>query len=49
DITKAKAVLGWQPQVDRAEGLRITWEYFKSLPTERLYEEAHHRDFVKNA
>ncbi|MEY3096974.1 MAG: hypothetical protein RL647_564, partial [Bacteroidota bacterium] len=40
DITKAKAVLGWQPQVDRAEGLRITWEYFKSLPTERLYEEA---------
>ncbi|MFN5414904.1 MAG: UDP-glucuronic acid decarboxylase family protein [Bacteroidota bacterium] len=48
DITKAKAVLGWQPQVDRAEGLRITWEYFKSLPTERLYEEAHHRDFVKN-
>ena len=49
DITRAKAVLGWQPQVDRAEGLRITWEYFKSLPTERLYEEAHHRDFVKNA
>jgi dTDP-glucose 4,6-dehydratase len=49
DITKAKAVLGWQPQVDRAEGLRITWEYFKSLPMERLYEEAHHRDFVKNA
>jgi dTDP-glucose 4,6-dehydratase len=49
DITKAKAVLGWQPQVDRADGLRITWEYFKSLPTERLYEEAHHRDFLKNA
>ena len=47
DITKAKAVLGWEPKVDRAEGLRITWEYFKSLPTERLYEEAHHRDFVK--
>ena len=47
DITKAKDVLGWLPQVDRAEGLRITWEYFKSLPTERLYEEAHHRDFIK--
>ena len=45
DITKAKAVLGWQPQVDRAEGLRITWEYFKSLPKERLKEEVHHRDF----
>ena len=49
DITKAKAILNWGPKVDRAEGLRITWEYFKSLPTERLYEEAHHRDFVKNA
>lgn len=49
DITKAKAILNWGPKVDRAEGLRITWEYFKSLPMERLYEEAHHRDFVKNA
>ena len=49
DITKAKAVLGWEPKVDRSEGLRITWEYFKSLPKERLYEEAHHRDFVKNS
>jgi dTDP-glucose 4,6-dehydratase len=34
DITKAKAVLGWEPKVDRAEGLRITWEYFQSLPEE---------------
>ena len=49
DITKAKAILNWGPKVDRAEGLRITWEYFKSLPTERLYEESHHRDFVKNS
>lgn len=46
DITKAKAILGWEPKVDRSEGLRITWEYFKSLPTDRLYEEALHRDFV---
>jgi dTDP-glucose 4,6-dehydratase len=49
DIAKAKAILNWGPKVDRAEGLRITWEYFKSLPTERLYEESHHRDFVKNS
>ena len=48
DITKAKAILNWGPKVDREEGLRITWEYFKSLPTERLYEESHHRDFVKS-
>jgi len=29
DISKAKEVLGWEPQVDRAEGLRRTLEYFK--------------------
>jgi dTDP-glucose 4,6-dehydratase len=34
DITKAKAILGWEPKVSRAEGLKITYEYFKSLPRE---------------
>ena len=29
DITKAKEVLGWEPQVDRAEGLEKTLAYFK--------------------
>jgi dTDP-glucose 4,6-dehydratase len=29
DISKAKEVLGWEPQIDRAEGLRRTLEYFK--------------------
>ncbi|GAB5554099.1 MAG: SDR family oxidoreductase [Saprospiraceae bacterium] len=29
DITKAKEILGWEPKVDRAEGLRRTYEYFK--------------------
>ncbi|MEZ4803952.1 MAG: UDP-glucuronic acid decarboxylase family protein [Bacteroidia bacterium] len=45
DISKAKEVLGWQPKVNRAEGLKITYDYFKSLPSERLYEEPHGRDF----
>lgn len=36
DITKAKELLGWEPKVGRAEGLRITYEYFKSLPKEEL-------------
>jgi dTDP-glucose 4,6-dehydratase len=36
DITKAKTILGWQPKVSRAEGLKITYEYFKSLPKEEL-------------
>lgn len=47
NITKAKEILGWEPRYDRSEGLKITWDYFKSLPKERLYEEAHHRDFIK--
>jgi dTDP-glucose 4,6-dehydratase len=34
DITKARTMLGWEPKVDRSEGLKITYEYFKSLPKE---------------
>ena len=34
DITKAKELLGWEPKVDRAEGLKITYEYFKNLSPE---------------
>ena len=30
DITKAREILGWGPQVSRSEGLRITIDYFKS-------------------
>ncbi|MCB0513374.1 MAG: SDR family oxidoreductase [Bacteroidetes bacterium] len=29
DITKAKNILGWEPKIGRAEGLKITLEYFK--------------------
>ena len=32
DITKARNLLGWEPKVDRAEGLKKTYDYFKSLP-----------------
>lgn len=34
DITRAKEILGWQPTVDRAKGLQITYDYFRSLPKE---------------
>jgi len=34
DITKAKAILDWEPKVHRTEGLKKTYEYFKSLPSE---------------
>lgn len=38
DITRAREILGWEPKVNRAEGLRITYEYFKNLPKEELYK-----------
>jgi dTDP-glucose 4,6-dehydratase len=34
DITKARTLLGWEPKVSRRDGLKITYEYFKSLPEE---------------
>lgn len=45
DITKAKELLGWEPKVSRAEGLKITYEYFKSLPKDVL-EKVEHKDFT---
>ena len=42
DITKAREVLGWEPKVSRSEGLKITYEYFKSLPE----KEIQHKDFT---
>lgn len=44
DITKAKEILGWEPKVSRAEGLKITYEYFKSLSKEEL-NKTEHRTF----
>ena len=32
DITKARTILGWEPKVGREEGLKITLDYFMSLP-----------------
>lgn len=31
NITKAKEILGWEPKVSRAEGMRRTYEYFKTV------------------
>jgi dTDP-glucose 4,6-dehydratase len=41
NIEKARRILGWEPKVNRADGLKITYEYFKSLPTEVLYAREH--------
>ncbi len=46
DITKAKSILDWEPKVARAEGLKITYDYFRNLPKEELYKKDH-REFKK--
>ena len=46
DTTKAKEILGWSAKVSRSEGLKITYDYFKTLPTEVLYQREH-KDFQK--
>lgn len=45
DIAKAKQILGWEPKVDRSEGLKITYEYFKSLSKEELLKQP--KEFYK--
>ncbi len=42
DITKARALLDWEPKIDRKEGLKRTYAYFKSLPKEELSQTAHY-------
>ena len=34
DITRAKEILNWEPKVERKEGLKKTYDYFRSLPPE---------------
>lgn len=44
DISLAKKLLKWEPKVDRREGMKITYDYFKSLTQDELYKSAH-KDF----
>jgi dTDP-glucose 4,6-dehydratase len=41
NIDKARSILKWEPKVNRAEGLRITYDYFRSLPEDELYKKEH--------
>jgi len=49
DITKAREILNWEPKVSREQGLKITYEYFKSLPVEELQKSEHQtfQDYIK--
>jgi dTDP-glucose 4,6-dehydratase len=44
DITRAKKLLGWEPKVSRTEGLKVTYEYFRSLAPEELNKQP--KEFV---
>jgi dTDP-glucose 4,6-dehydratase len=46
DITKSKTILGWEPKVDRTEGLTKTYEYFKALPPEEWIKQP--KEFTSN-
>ena len=46
DISKANGILKWEPKVSREDGLKITYEYFKSLSIEELNKKEHN-DFEK--
>ena len=46
DITRAKSLLGWQPKVNRKDGLKITYDYFRSLPREEWTKLP--KEFVSN-
>ena len=41
DISKARNLLNWEPKVNRADGLKITFEYFKSLSKDDLHKKEH--------
>ena len=42
DISKAREILKWEPKINRAEGLKVTFEYFKGLSKEELFESNHY-------
>jgi dTDP-glucose 4,6-dehydratase len=47
DISLAKELLGWTPKIDRAEGMEITYNYFKNLTPQEL-KKSEHKDFSKH-
>ena len=49
DISLARKLLNWEPKINRSEGLKITYDYFKSLPEEALVRSNHNNfnDYIK--
>jgi dTDP-glucose 4,6-dehydratase len=46
DISRAKELLGWEPKISRKEGLKMTYDYFKSLPATEWYKQP--KEFVRS-
>ena len=47
DIKRARDILDWEPKVSREEGMKITYDYFKSLSQEEL-QKREHKDFSEH-
>ncbi|WP_194851621.1 UDP-glucuronic acid decarboxylase family protein [Nonlabens antarcticus] len=48
DISRAREILGWEPQVDRKDGMKLTYDYFKKLSPEEL-KKSEHKDFSEHS
>lgn len=46
DIALARQILKWEPTIDRAEGLKRTYAYFRTLSSDELNKKEH-REFTK--
>jgi dTDP-glucose 4,6-dehydratase len=46
DITKARSILGWEPNVNRADGLKITYDFFKNYSKIEL--NITHKQFINS-
>ncbi|MEZ4796948.1 MAG: UDP-glucuronic acid decarboxylase family protein [Flavobacteriaceae bacterium] len=44
NIDLAKKLLSWEPKVGRSEGMKLTYDYFKSLSQKELFR-SEHKDF----
>lgn len=47
DISRAKEILGWEPKISRSKGMKITYDYFRSMSKEDL-DKREHKDFSEH-
>ena len=45
DISKAQDILNWSPKIDRKEGLKLTYEYFKNFTLKELEKNKKNKEF----